>query len=320
MTKRAVANKTVNLGRNITSLAGNAAVPVHLAHLLSAQNYRQYSHSAIYRADIQFPRNEEEPLMDGAWKVWTIADNWRTRAAFKFARKNWEQSVQDELDMLGKDAKPRWLEFISALPIEFVPGTGQTPAGTWNGVTATGQLMTSLLTDANGNEGAVDGGHYEPSIVTANVDTETGEGDDVQFIWDTQASDPTRFFSNGGFLSIMYEYDNRTGSIIQDDPAVTSAIAPYDVLHPTDVIEEDYLEIQQSNTPPYQGDALLPVFQEHMVEIRDGDLFASTGMIDIPYGLMVLQNMNQPNPLGPGLLGHAVFASGDYHGVKAELV
>lgn len=314
--RKEVCNKEVNITNTIAIVPPVPAGVrcVHLDNLLSAQNFRQYTHSAIYRANLKFQTQPNFPEMDTSWRCWTLADNWRTRAAFRFARANWEESIEDELKMLGKGNRPKWLEFISTLPTETGPA-GIQPRPIWEAIFANPLCLGVKGINPDGMQALIDTGLYEASVVSANVDSTTGVGDEVMFTWDTQPSDPI-----SGWLSIMHEYANRGTK--QPAPAVVAGTAPYDSLHPMDVVEEDYLEIQQSsNNPPYDSDSLGPLFVEHQLTFDNGERFASTGMIDIPYGHILLTNKAlETNDVALADICVAHCAKGSYHGVQATLV
>lgn len=258
--------------------------------LASMANRRLYRQSYIYSMKIDV--DIDSALATAGVKVFVLRNGWDMHGAYRWAMKNYYNTMKEELQMGG--AKTRWHDFrVSAglsadvtVPTEFdFPSGAVSSMGTANAV-ASGDFDYSRVVDSDGN-------------------TKT-------FVLEGNSS-ATQY-------SIVKEWQRKDR--VDPDPSASEVTLSYDgINHEND--EENY-DILRDNgaAPPYGQNASTSPFVQiaELKQTASGAQKLTTGFFDAPLGLVIIEStaIVQQEPIAPQNLPVVVtLQSGNYKGVKA---
>lgn len=237
--------------------AGQAIVDV--THNLCKANMRLYRQSMTYPVSFKAtnPTGNASTL---SYRFYTLANNWFTQGAIKFAFKNWRASLQEELTAGAKVG--RWIDFR----IESTNPDGDN---------------TTLVPHSWDGDGynALDAGEYTSSSTTTGTD---GSEDGFSL-----------FGALSGHFNIFDEYAKFLDSGKPDDSSATTANIYSGLIAGDDNLTRESLS-EDYDTPPYPQDLSGTNWADAVMILQDvisfdgggGPASLSTRTFDAPLGFV----------------------------------
>lgn len=265
---------------------------------LSKVNHRLYRQGRMYRTKLTLDTRTTDALT-GDVKVYALMPTWYVHAAWRMAKKAYDDALADEKAILSEGNLARWRDFRVAAGY-----SNNFPAGNLN---PESWSTPTLGTSPNMKVEQFTGGEFNYSTVE-DLDTGAITG----FSWPS----PILAALPGDWFDMMKELENSRNE--STSPTTVIGDMPYHQLM-SDANDIDYVELQANgNEPPYER-VTLPQHiwvQVGVLHARNGagnGWVTSTGYFDAPCGLVILDSSDD---LGEGVLSVEV-AGGDYRGVHA---
>jgi len=268
-----------------------------VAACLSKINHRLYRQGRKYRTKVTLDTRTSASLT-GSVDVFALMPTWYVHAAWRMAKKAYDDALADEKAILAEGNLARWRDFRVAAGY-----SNNFPAGNVNPQSYTTPPFGSY------NMGLQDFtlGEFNYSTVE-NLDT----GNITGFTWPA----PNLAVLPGNWFDMMKELENSRNE--SESPMTVIPDMPYHELM-SDANDEDYIELQANgNEPPYSRVTLpqnvwVKVGTLHAKEGTGNGWITSTGYFDAPCGLVIIDSSSD---LGEAELQIEI-ASGDYRGVHA---
>jgi len=254
--------------------------------ILSSSNHRLYRYGKRYEMKI----DADVSVLEGGntVTVWALADTWAIQKSFEEAKLVFDKAYQNERENLSREARARWFDFRANVG---VTGDAMVPVLSTDPITGGLTYMT--------------GGEFAASIV------EDQAGTTRAFSWSPVTSAST--------YSMPAEY-NLAGNT-STSPTTPTGAGPYDDLQADSSAVEMQALQDRGNLPPYDANALPPVWVKIgtlQLSGTDAAQRLSTGYFPAPCGQVVLQLSGALNTSNVSNLVSVEFKAGDYKGVKAH--
>ena len=241
---------------------------VNVSRNLCKANMRLYRQSMTY--PVSFKAVNSEALTNTvSYRFFTLANNWFTQGAIKFAFRNWRASLQEELTAGAKVG--RWIDFR----IESTnPDGDNTTLGphTWDG----------------DGFNAMEDGEYTNSSTTTGTD---GSEDGFSL-----------FGALSGHFNVFEEYAKYLDSGKPDDSSATTANIYSGLISGDDNLTRESLS-EDYDTPPYPQDLAGTNWADAVMILQDvitfdgnsGPSSLSTRTFDAPLGFVFVQKQLDGN-------------------------
>jgi len=123
---------------------------------LSVMNNRLYRQGKVYRAKLAITPKLALDQSGITFRVWTLANNWRTHGAWKLAKEKYDAKYADEVEDFRESQHPKWRDFRIASGMvgiqELRPAfaTDNAAPATFGQLLDGGDFPTSTVVDQNG--------------------------------------------------------------------------------------------------------------------------------------------------------------------------
>jgi len=283
------------------SFAGDATyAQVDIPASLSVMNNRLYRQGKVYQAKLDLNARTALDASGIVFRVFTLANNWRTHGAWNLAKEKYDEKYADEMADIRESQRAKWRDFRVA-----------------SGMIGVQELRPAFATDntnALSNLDTLSGGSFPTSQVVDKT------GVPRSFTWEQAGSSVT--------YSLVDEYEAGGYDIETTTPEDSTASEPYDNLFADDSAIEGGLFQTLGRLPPYQTDngppgstpapgLLVEVAQLGVGLGPQGGAVSklSTGYFDAPCGIVLIAAVNSADNLPQNLM--MTVKEGSYKGVHA---
>lgn len=267
---------------------------------LSVMNNRLYRQGKVYQAKLDLSPKLALDSSGITFRVFTLANNWRTHGAWKLAKEKYDDKYEDEMEDIRESQRAKWRDFRVA-----------------SGMLGIQELRPAIATDNANALGTLDrlsGGSFPTSQVVDKTGVARG------FTWEQTGSTVT--------YSLTEEYEAGGYDIETTTPQDSTGSEPYDNLFADDSAIEGGLFQTLGRLPPYQtnngapGSTPAPGLLVEVAQLGCGlgpqggaVSKLSTGYFDAPCGLVLIAAVNTADNLPQNLM--MTVKEGSYKGVHA---
>lgn len=267
---------------------------------LSVMNNRLYRQGKVYQAKLDLNARTALDASGVVFRVFTLANNWRTHGAWKLAKDKYDAKYADEMEDIRESQRAKWRDFRVA-----------------DGMIGVQELRPAFADDNAAPLGALDrlsGGSFPASQVVDSAGAPRG------FTWAQGGTTVT--------YSLPFEYEKGGYDIETTSPEDSTNSEPYSTLFADDSAIEGGLFQTLGRLPPYQtnngppGSTPAPGLLVEVAQLgcglgpQGGAISKlSTGYFDAPCGIVLIAAVNSADNLVQNLM--MTVKEGTYKGVHA---